>query len=1249
MHRTFDIDHVAALPGGRRSYLLEELAPHLFNSHETERLAMLFHSSAWRDARFRYAGDTYEGYVRDLDLAWERAHEYADSQIEAGQVPTRIADCFRYAVIRTSVNRLAASYVAPLIARAVETGLWSVERALLMAKRCPDPVRQAEIYAAILGTRLVSSPEIADTQQLMLAAALTPQTEGVHIRLLVPLMLIAPQLPAQLSERQVAAVLSVRDPFLKAFVITELFPRIPQMFHTRVLDALFDLPDPEMLTHLLEQLTPLLPDALVPRVWSYSCDQLIGSRTRPRIYAMVRGTITRLPNPWPTLLELVAPRLDSAQLQTTVAQISALRDSWERAKAFVVIFPFLSDDQQARYADSIIAAIVEVMAEEDQQLADQQPAVLDPAALVGASPEESANMVMRMPSNLTSEDVRGHFTMLTAFSTPAGRQAERLSFTDDTPALPAHLEGVVVSPEQVFEFGGSQPPLTGMKRHALPTDKAANLFADLALHLPQPLVYQVLKLTQDQPLRQFHIVAAILEQRSDVPLINQVSYALAFRHDSVRAYLLARLPGHLPQAEIDRAIAAIAELTKPDLAGATLSAFLSRLPARCATYVVDRLALIDDRPKYAYFLTILLPYLKEQRPLVEQLLDITPALSAREQAYVLAHVAPACPDDLIDRLQELVHRVKDDQRRSQLLVEVAPHCRAPLLGALLDEIPYVTDPKERAKACIGMAPHLAGQQRESALTWALDAIDALPPSTDTLELNNQAAALFKLGPLLTGAWLDRALDAALRLLNERERDPVLAMLASRCDRNQAQRMVAASSAVANDARAEALAGMTPRLTGEHQRQAIIHCLQAISAMTFQQEQSRLLQQIAAYLPEDMQAQALEIAEALFYERDRLPALRALAPHLTPALAQPLLDAVVKMRDNDLCRADMIAVLTPRLATSPRSLVDRWRDRFSPTPRSATSLLRQAYRAAAEMKDSYARATLVTAIVPMAPPAQRIQMQEEALALTLGVQAAAARVQGLIKLMPQLEGRARTIALSQACESIEQIAPVEHRIHALLQIVSYVGPAQQQHMFDAIVNTAVAIENDAEQERVIAAIAAPLPLPHKIVLLHVIAAKLHSLARLQMLISIAAQLDGEQRLEVLNHVLDVIFAQRRTSEFERVLCRVIPLLPLHECFLCLAKLLEVADTYPLRALAAFLPLIDNKPLIINETPAHILIRAGQRRFVIGLLQAYKNKSRAEVLKLCLDADLFCELLLSTQVLNAIAAHIIEICHEWDWTH
>jgi hypothetical protein len=142
---------ISALGDEQRRYTVETLATHLAAADRYDRLRALFNDDGWLQIRFEYSGFVYSSYLADLSLAWEGfAHQRTYAEADRGDEPVSIVDVARFALIRTSLNSVGSNIPPQIAARAVETGLWSAERALSLAERIPGAVQRAELFVKLL-------------------------------------------------------------------------------------------------------------------------------------------------------------------------------------------------------------------------------------------------------------------------------------------------------------------------------------------------------------------------------------------------------------------------------------------------------------------------------------------------------------------------------------------------------------------------------------------------------------------------------------------------------------------------------------------------------------------------------------------------------------------------------------------------------------------------------------------------------------------------------------------------------------------------------------------------------------------------------------------------------------------------------------------------------------------------------------------------------------------------------------------
>ncbi|MCB0164028.1 MAG: hypothetical protein KDI79_07380, partial [Anaerolineae bacterium] len=130
------------------TYHLDALANH--NKFAVQELHQLFADDAWLQVRITTDDFRYDGYLADLELAWQQAEQTARLQIEVEQPLTAIIEIVRCALIESTINTMINQYDLVLIPRAVEVGLWSLEQAISVAAKIGDPKKRAELCIALL-------------------------------------------------------------------------------------------------------------------------------------------------------------------------------------------------------------------------------------------------------------------------------------------------------------------------------------------------------------------------------------------------------------------------------------------------------------------------------------------------------------------------------------------------------------------------------------------------------------------------------------------------------------------------------------------------------------------------------------------------------------------------------------------------------------------------------------------------------------------------------------------------------------------------------------------------------------------------------------------------------------------------------------------------------------------------------------------------------------------------------------------
>jgi len=153
-------------------YGLDNLATHLRSARQFERLNSLI-SPEWLQQRVGRAAYRYSGFVDDLAAAWRPAEEAALQQIERRDAGwDGFARCFRFALVRCSINSLSSRVPPELLMMAVKSGVWPAERAIDVAQHTADPVDRARLCLTLLaaGSELLSTELHTQLKQCALAA-----------------------------------------------------------------------------------------------------------------------------------------------------------------------------------------------------------------------------------------------------------------------------------------------------------------------------------------------------------------------------------------------------------------------------------------------------------------------------------------------------------------------------------------------------------------------------------------------------------------------------------------------------------------------------------------------------------------------------------------------------------------------------------------------------------------------------------------------------------------------------------------------------------------------------------------------------------------------------------------------------------------------------------------------------------------------------------------------------------------------
>lgn len=205
-------------------YLYDHLVYHLHEAGLSDQIQALFDDDKWMLRRFEQCGDSYDGFIDDLMIAWKVcAYQPTWNQIIDDEIPTSIANCIRFALIRTSINSLNYHTPPKLVAQAVKTGFWSLERALTLIHGLSDSEVQTEMYIALLSVYMLTDNERYHCMKAGLETALNIWHEYDRAKILVRLAeYLEGDLRQTALESGLEAARAIRDPGESAEVLCRL-------------------------------------------------------------------------------------------------------------------------------------------------------------------------------------------------------------------------------------------------------------------------------------------------------------------------------------------------------------------------------------------------------------------------------------------------------------------------------------------------------------------------------------------------------------------------------------------------------------------------------------------------------------------------------------------------------------------------------------------------------------------------------------------------------------------------------------------------------------------------------------------------------------------------------------------------------------------------------------------------------------------------------------------------------------------
>ena len=328
-------------------------------------------------ARFEQRRASGADFLADLDSAWKAALAQEETDGAKGLPMTTLARQIHLGLLASSLNSVAAAMSPALVARLVADGQWTLERALALVERMPDPRLRVLAYrellhvetldgaqcrqlsaraVAILGEIPESTGWAADPSPRGRAiCALAPRLEeealgqAVHMAMTLPgmcfrgefgeciktVVVLATRLRGELVEQALKGISSRHDPAERVVGWGVLAARLPEARRQKLLAQV--LRDTLAMDNPWDRALAL--GVLAPQMQGESLEQILGATMQ------LTGKLTSgSGGPYPALLAQLGPALSGAQMNRLLQAVVKIEGDYHRLDALAALSPNLDDD-----------------------------------------------------------------------------------------------------------------------------------------------------------------------------------------------------------------------------------------------------------------------------------------------------------------------------------------------------------------------------------------------------------------------------------------------------------------------------------------------------------------------------------------------------------------------------------------------------------------------------------------------------------------------------------------------------------------------------------------------------------------------------------------------------------------------------------------------------------------------------------------------------------------------------------------
>ena len=443
-------------------YALRHLSAHLRLAGRVEELFALVDEPAWRMTQFK-ADETGSAYLTDVGQAWSAAVDADAAAAERGESPPLLLAEIRLALAVAEVHQSHQDLSGELLLRALESGTWTVDQVLAVAKLIPEPSDRADALATLvpmLPSRLLA--EVEDVTRFVPDA-----TARVHVAAAVAERLPEDQRRERLGEfLSTVPTLGDQEQALTLEIVAPLLEPEDAATATRVAYAMQDVAPR---TRALSALVP----ALEPRARYEAIEHILGLALEIDSQS-IADALTRM-----------APFLVASQLKRALAIAESLSQIRLRSEVTAALAPRLPEEQRESEAVAALEAAGEsttprVYAESVEALAPFLPAAARDKAVQDAllAAEHAPGAIAR------ARALKALAPLLPEEELAHALELMHQSLAERQPGVRARALALLAPYLGVDQLKEAVATATG---DALATDRGSTMAA-LAPHLPDEIV-----------------------------------------------------------------------------------------------------------------------------------------------------------------------------------------------------------------------------------------------------------------------------------------------------------------------------------------------------------------------------------------------------------------------------------------------------------------------------------------------------------------------------------------------------------------------------------------------------------------------------------------------------------------------------------------------------------------------------------------------------------------------------------------